>query len=69
MSVILNKSQNIRREQYKKMGMLFGNTSNVKTPIDNQTEKWKLFERYVDGIICKVRNDPNNLHQLCNNLH
>ena len=39
------------------------------SPTDSQTRKQKLFERYVDDIICTVRDNPNNLVHLGSNLN
>ena len=38
-------------------------------PVSNYGRKRKLFERYVDDIICTVKDDPNKLLHEVNDLH
>ena len=49
--------------------MWSGNRLNKKNlPSHNKTRKQKQFERYVDDIICKLKDDPNKMLQLGKNL-
>ena len=63
--------QNNSKEQYDQMGdvvWVFSHCKN-KTDWDTGKKKRKLFERYVDDIICTVKDDPGKLLNRVNKLH
>ena len=37
-------------------------------PLGDYNRKWKLFERYVDDIVCAVKDDPKKLLQHVSDL-
>ena len=64
------KFQKMDKEHYAKFGDVVWMCMNCKKlPVGDYGRKRKLFERYLDDIICTVKNDPNKLLQEVNDLN